>query len=194
MTRYLAEHPEVIAAFLSAVATAFAAWAAWKGPVAAAQASEDLRRKNDEANERKRMKLWVFSTLMQERAYLATVDAVRALNLIDVVFRDSSPVREAWAELYLAYSNTRDVPAHVQDERLRAMLKEMAVDLEIADKLRGDDLGRIYYPQAIAEEEQLRQLERKVSLSRLQGQVSPTANTVSDSATSTTPTWPPRPE
>jgi hypothetical protein len=161
--------------------------------MAAAEAAEELKRKNDDANERKRLKMWIFSTLMQERAYLATIDGVRALNLIDVVFRDAGNVREAWANLFLAYSTDSKVPEHAKDERLRNMLKEMAADIGIADKLRGDDLGRVYYPQAIAEEEELRQLERKVSLSRLQQQLSPTSNTVEPASPAQNP-WPPRPE
>lgn len=192
MTGYFLQNPAVLAAFLSAVATGIAAWAAWKGPVAAARAAEDLRRNNDDLHERRRLKMWVFSTLMQERAYIASIDAVRALNLIDVVFRDASPVREAWANLFLAYATDSAVPRHVQDERLRLLLREMAIDLGIADSLRGDDLGRVYYPQAIEEEERLRQLERKVALGRLQNQLNPTANTVVEN--SNTSAWPPRPE
>lgn len=192
MISYILDHPEVVAAFLSAVATGIAAWAAWKGPVAAARAAEDLRRSNDDIYERRRLKMWVFSTLMQERAYIASIDAVRALNLIDVVFRDATEVREAWANLFLAYATDSTVPRHVQEERLRLLLREMALDLGIANSLRGDDLGRVYYPQAIEEEERLRQMERKVALSRIQSQLNPTANTVVDSPAPVV--WPPRPE
>lgn len=193
MIDYIQAHPEVVAAFLSAVATGIAAWTAWKGPLAAAKAAEELRRNNDDLHERRRLKMWVFSTIMQERAYIASIDAVRALNLIDVVFRDSTPVREGWANLFSAYATDSTVPRHVQEERLRLLLREMAVDLGISDNLRGDDLGRVYYPQAIEEEERVRQLERKVALGRLQNQINPTANTVVESDSAITP-WPPRPE
>lgn len=192
MIDYLANHPEAIAAFLSALATGFAAWSAWIGPMAAAKAAEKLRRQNDETYETRRLKLWIFTTLMQERAYMASIDAVRALNLVDVVFRDAVPVREAWAELFAAYGPENKIPDHVRQERLRHLLKEMASDIGIADTLRGDDLGRVYYPEAIAEEELLRQMERKVSLTRLQAQLNPTANAAPEATAEESP-WPPRP-
>lgn len=95
----LAQWLAVTAAVMSALATGLAAWATWKGPLAAAKAAERLRRQGDDDAERRRLKLWVFTALMQERGFLASIDAVRALNLIDVVYRDSTALREAWAAL-----------------------------------------------------------------------------------------------
>lgn len=103
---------------------------------------------------------------MQERALVASEDSVRALNLIDIVFRDSMQVREAWAELYNAFANG-EVTEHERQARLRALLREIAIDLGIQDTLRIDDFGRIYFPNALAEAEKVRQLETKAALERL---------------------------
>jgi hypothetical protein len=120
---------------------------------------------------------------------LATTEGVRALNLIDVIYYDCRTVREAWAELFLSFDASKKMPQHVQEERLRKLLIAMAADLGVADQLRSDDFGRVYYPNALAEEERVRQLERQAALARLQGQT-PTANTAAPQIASL---WPPKP-
>ena len=185
----LLDHPEVVAAFLSAVATLFAAIAAWRGPKSAAKLAEALRRESEKQNEAKRLKLFIFTSLMQERAYLASTEAVRALNLIDVVFHDSRDVREAWSDLFLAFNPDHQVPRHAVEERVRRLLRATAEDIGISDSLRTDDLGRIYHPTALAEEEELRRRERQNALRRLQGDVPATEN-----AAVSPELWPPKPD
>lgn len=163
--------PDVIAAVsagLSAIATLFAAMAAWRAPKNAARLAEDLRQANEKSTEQRRMKFYIFTTLMQERAAVYSSDAVRALNLIDVVFAASGKVREAWAELYNAYGD-RQASDFDKQSKLRTLLKEMADDLGLSSGLRVDDFGRVYFPNALAEEEELRMLERKNALERLKG-------------------------
>jgi hypothetical protein len=104
------------AAIFSAIATGLAAFATWRAPTAAARLAETLRRDSERAQERQKNKLHVFAMLMQERAAIYSENAVRALNLIDVVFVDSRKVREAWAELFLIFS-TNPIPPHVLEER-----------------------------------------------------------------------------
>ena len=94
-----AETYSLIAAIFSAVATGFAAVASWRAPITAARLAERLRRDMQQSEERRRQKIQVFTTLMQERSAIWTEAAVRALNGIDVVFNDARPVREAWAAL-----------------------------------------------------------------------------------------------
>jgi hypothetical protein len=77
------------AAIFSAIATGLAAFATWRAPTAAARLAETLRRDSERAQERQKNKLHVFAMLMQERAAIYSENAVRALNLIDVVFVDS---------------------------------------------------------------------------------------------------------
>ena len=90
--------PQVLAAWFSALATLFAAYAALRGPISAAEAAELMREKSERASEQRRQKLNVFTTLMQERAAYYSLEAVKSFNLIDVVFNESRSVRDSWSE------------------------------------------------------------------------------------------------
>jgi hypothetical protein len=162
-------------ALASAVATAFAAYASWRGPRAAAEIAEKLRRDAENYNERKRQKFWVFATLMQERSAIWTENAVRALNMIDAVFHDIRPVREAWAELYIKL-NAPNVQSLGYADDLRRLLTAMATDVGLANEFGHADAARIYIPNALAQERLVRDLEREQALTRLKDS-SPTANT-----------------
>lgn len=181
---------QVFMALATLATAALAAFATWRAPLSAAELAEQLRQAHQLIDERRRHKLNVFATLMQERAALHSVDGVRALNLIDVVFHDCRPVREAWTELHLSFDSSRNIPRHAQDERLRILLIAMATDLGLGDQLRNDDFGRVYYPTALSEEEFVRQLERKAAIARLQGQPA-SANTAPEAVKSL---WPPAPD
>lgn len=170
MIEYASSNPAVVAAFLSFLATAFAALATWQGPRSAAQLAERIRHEKEKENERRRMKMHVFSTLMQERATIASIDSVRMLNSIDFVFSDAPTVREAWAELFVIF-HTDGVPhPQLREEKLRSLLREMASDLGMSDTLKVDDLGRIYYPNALAREEELRALQQERALLAIRSQ------------------------
>lgn len=185
--------PSVFAAFLSAVAAIAAAVATWRGPLAAAKMAETLRQQSADAQEARRIKLNVFAAVMQERADISAEDSVRAFNLIDLAFSDSITVREAWAELHQAL-NTAPLVNHVVDERLRRLLREMASDLGLSSKLKQDDFGRVYFPTALAEERNVRRLERAAALARLTGAISPVSNAASNDREDLTDSkWPPKP-
>jgi hypothetical protein len=126
---------------------------------------------------------------MQERAEIYSENGVRALNLIDVVFNDARKVREAWAELFLIFSSN-PMPPHVLEERLRRLLIAMAEDIGLGDGIRTEHIGRVYRPNAIAQERMIRDLQRQQALTALQTQTSPAANT----ATTVVSQWPPKPE
>lgn len=180
----------LITAALSALATMFAAWAAIKGPKAAAKIAEQLRAQSEMLNERRRLKLFVFTTLMRERANLTSVDAVNALNLIDIAFIDVRKVREAWADLYAGFEPTARRGEDVQAEKVKALLREMADDIGLSDNLRSDDFNRIYYPTAIAEAHRLQSQQIKRGLEALSGQPQSDTNAAEDIPEG----WPPRPE
>ncbi len=180
--------PAVVAASLSAVAAVAAAVATWRAPISAAKMAEKLRRQGDNELESRRFRLNVFALLMQGRAELASEDTVRALNSIDVAFNKSVSVREAWAELYQALG-TSPMQNHVVDERVRKLLREMAQDLGIADTLRLDDFARTYFPTALAQDREMRALQRRETLRQLTGVSAPELNTADPSAS----LWPPPP-
>lgn len=162
--------------------------ATWRAPITAARLAEQLRRSAQQAEERRRQKLQVFTTLMQERAAIYTEEAVRALNVIDVVFNDARPVREAWAALIHALDPQQNVPPHALQDRIRELLANMATDLGLADEIRIDDLNRVYLPKPLAQERFIRDMERQAALARLQ-QGAPAANV----APSQAGMWPPPP-
>lgn len=191
MTDWIPFRPEAITAFLSFLAAAFAAYATWRAPISAAEHGENLRQRGTKEAHSQQLKFYVFSTLMQERAFLATSDAVKALNLIDVVFHDSREVREAWAELFIAFDRSKSIPNHVTEERQRKLLRAMAHDIGMSDNLRLDDFGRVYYPDAIAQEDHVRRLEREIRLRNLLGQSAPTTE---KSPAPKNDIWPPEPE
>lgn len=179
----------LIAAIMSAVAAIAAAIATWRGPLAAANLAETLRRTGENVSEQRRMKLYIFTTIMQERARTWSADCVRAFNLIDVVFAANQKVRDAWASCLASYDGARAVPAHEQETRLHALLREIALDLGMSENLRLDDFARVYYPTALLEENRLQDLQRRTALAQLQGGASPSANT----ATSQVSVYPARP-
>src|SRR4051794_31449009 len=92
-----------LATLAAAVAAVFSAMAAYRAPVNAAKLASKLQ--SDNLN--RQIKLNVFATLMQNRASIADLEAVKMLNIIDVVFADSKPVRIAWVELYNAFNDRR---------------------------------------------------------------------------------------
>ena len=179
----------LLIAIFSAIATAFAAFATWRAPTSAAKLAEALRRDAERLDERQKRKLYLFSMLMQERTQIASENAVRALNLIDVVFNESREVREAWSELFLAF-HMKPLLQHVIDERLRKLLGAIAKDVGLADELRSDDLGRVYFPIVQAQEQFIKDMQRQQILASLQGQNSAGASAPALQNT----TWPPKPD
>jgi hypothetical protein len=179
----------LMAAIFSALATGLAAFATWHAPRAAAKLAEDLRREGERNHERQKNKLHVFAMLMQERAAIYSENGVRALNLVDVVFNDSREVRDAWADLFRIFSVNPLSPL-VLEERLHKLLVAMAKDIGLADQLRPDDIGRVYYPNAIAQDQMIRAKQREQMLATLsQTQTSPATNV---EASPKAP-WPPKP-
>ncbi len=102
---------------------------------------------------------------MQARGHL-TPDGVRAFNLIDVVFAESPAAKDAWAELYNAYSSNM-VPAHENDRLLKSLIRVITEDIGLSDKIRTDDLGRVYYPNFIAEQVEIEARQRRQAIARL---------------------------
>ncbi|RWM57437.1 DUF6680 family protein [Mesorhizobium sp.] len=175
MIEYIAQNPATVSAFLSAVAAMAAVFATWQGPRSAAMLAEKIRKDTEQDNERRRMKVQVFATLMQERATIASIESVRMLNSIDFVFSDSPGVREAWADLFAIF-HTAEVPhTQLREEKLRVLLKEMGADIGLSNTLKVDDIARIYYPNALAREEEVRMWRQEQALLQIRSQGQQTA-------------------
>lgn len=182
----MTENLTLLTAIFSAIATAFAAFASWTAPRSAATLAEALRRDAERHDERQKRKLEVFAMLMQERAQIYSENGIRALNLIDVVFNETREVREAWSELFLAFQ-MKPLLQHVVDERLRKLLGAIAKDIGLADELRNDDLGRVYFPLIQEQEQFIKEMQRQQILASFQGQNAA-------GATGQNTAWPPKPD
>jgi hypothetical protein len=169
---------QALAALFSALAATAAAYTAWKGPITAARIAEAMRQENDKILQKHRIKLNVFGALMEGRSAWYSPETVNAFNLIDIAFIDNTKVRDAWAALYVSLDENKRIPEHEKQTRFRNMLKEMADDLGLSTSLRLDDFDRVYFPNALQEEQNLKFLQRKESLRVLMANsASPSANT-----------------
>jgi hypothetical protein len=169
---WLATIAAIWAAFATtwaAIATSRAVAVTRKAPIDAAQLAASLQ----DASERRRLKLWVFATIMQNRAFIGETDSVKALNLIDTVFHDVPQVRDAWANFFAALNDERNFPPTgpmpVIDERRTTLLASMARELGLVEDFRPDDFTRVYLPQTILSEMQIRNLQRRAALNALSG-------------------------
>lgn len=186
---------QIIAAFAAvcaAVATGFAAWTAYFGPIRAARLAEDLRTVTEVRTNRERAKLNILGSLMTHRRSFWLPEPVSAFNLIDLVYNDNQEVRAAWAEMYLSVT-TKSIPQHVQEEKLRRLLSAMSKDLKLADDLRTDDFGRIYHPDAMFEEQLVQAYQRKAALEAFTRKDTP-PGTDSSSSEEVSDVFPPKPK
>jgi hypothetical protein len=180
-----------LTAFLSMIATGLAALATYRAPILAAKVAERLRTEGEKASEQRRLRTFVFFTLMQERVTLASPQSVQSLNAIDSVFHDCGPVREAWADLYHALNRPDASSRSSVEEKQRELLRQMAVHLGLSDSLKRDDFSRIYYPTAMAEEAHLRNLRMAAEKKSLE-EPRPQANVAPMFAGAGSP-YPPKP-
>jgi hypothetical protein len=182
-----------IAASLSAIATGLAAYATWRVPFRAAEYAENRRNVIDTNNEKMRLKRLIFFTLMQERAAIYSNESVKALNSIDIIFHDDQNVRDAWAELYASLHPENGIPEHTKSDKIKTLLKEIASVIGLSNTLRNDDFLRIYYPRVMADEENLRHLQRKSVINQLISQSENEDEIGDNTASKTINLFPPKP-
>lgn len=112
------------------------------GPVAALWVQRIL----DEERDKKNRKLWIFKTLMSNRATRLAPLYVQALNLIDVEFTEpkEKAIREAWKELLDLYTNFKTTHNATEQvgELTAALLAEMA-------KVLGYDFDKVYLKKGV---------------------------------------------
>jgi hypothetical protein len=149
----------VIAAILVGIATIIAIV---RGPIVALR----IQRAIEDERATKNRKLWIFKTLMSNRATRMAPVFVQALNLIDVEFTAASekPVRDAWKEAQDHFSDWgKQTPEQKQtqakanldraDELLSEMLVRMGTTL-------GYSFDKVYvkkgwyYPEGLGDMEQ----------------------------------------
>jgi hypothetical protein len=143
-----AEEWQAIAGVATFCAALVAVWATFKAPERAAQFAETLRLQSAEEEQSKRLKLWVFTTLMQYRSAIANINAVSALNVIDVVFHDDRDVRDAW-RLFLTCANTKPLNSAMLIDRYNAILEKMSRNLNLLTSITVFDIQNSYYPEGL---------------------------------------------
>lgn len=185
--------PEIAVSSIAAIGTMLAAYFAWSIPRKIAVLAEKMRQESETNHDARRFKLNIFAAIMQERANLFSEDCVRALNSIDVAFNGSVSVREAWAELFKVLNYRPGAPDYIIEERTRRLLQAMAIDLGLGDSLRSDDLGRVYYPEAIARQRQVSMHQTNAQYEQLMRSLK-TEGGVTTEVDGTDSLWPPAPK
>ena len=127
--------------------------------------TEKLNAKNRDHD----LKLRIFAELMANRHSPVNAEGIRALNLIDVVFKDSFAVKEDWSRYYAYLSDERlnnDAGYAIRDEAKQELLTSMAKCIEVKN-LSNVDLRRIYSPAVFAEEQAIANYERQYKMNQV---------------------------
>lgn len=123
--------------------------------------------------EKRKDKMQIFQCLMTKRITgWAGLDAVNALNSIDIVFSDCEAVRNQWAVLLSKYR--RDITAQEQYREQCKLLELMANDLGYKDKITWDIIQNPYYPEGLAKQIEINSqiLDGQVAWANAAGQLS----------------------
>jgi len=144
------------------------------GPIAAVLTQIYVQRRQEKRNQ----KLWVFGTLMSNRATVIAPDFVRALNYIDVVFYKNEDVRSKWKAL-LSHYNSDLYKAEPVDPKTFEKARDLTAELltEIAKDLNYEFnythiKENAYYPQGHVEIERQSSQLREFGIAVLKGEAS----------------------
>jgi hypothetical protein len=119
---------------------------------------------------RESAKLQLFSTLIATRHDALASDAIRSLNLIDLVFAHDLPVREAWSRYYAALMDQNlNIPVGytIREERRRDLLLAMIEAMDLSERISSADLLRTYVPTLVGEQAYIGLLERTAKIAAL---------------------------
>lgn len=103
-------------------------------------------------NEKRKEKMEVFKQLMVSRVISGTIDYVKTLNALDVVFADSPKVRKAWQELYNEYAKSNVDHIAILSKRAKLIIS-VANDLGYNGKIEWDEIiEHPYVPNWLVDE------------------------------------------
>lgn len=162
----------LVVACLSVVVAIAAVIATFKAPVIALH----LQKKQDEDKERTNRKMWIYRTLMANRATRINPNFVQALNSIDMEFtaEDEKEVRDAWRELLDHYNDWAKMGDEVANVRKATdLLSELLVKMgnSLGYKFARLDVKKaFYYPEGLSTVEQEQHALRRAALNLLSGQ------------------------
>jgi len=105
--------------------------------------------------ERKKAKMYLFSTLISTRHSPITEETVRALNMIDVLFYDKPKVRQLWREYFeMLYNEGLNNPLGWEQRQKKniELIHEMGKCLGYGKSISHLDVERVYYPVGLGQQ------------------------------------------
>jgi hypothetical protein len=161
--------------FASIIVAVVAVVAALRAP----RISWMLNQRSQEEAAKRKTKVWIFSQLMEHRHTSISHEAVRAFNLIDLAFHDEKDVRNTWRDYHSMISNPAFFSSSVSMELVRQKRTELLSLM--AQRLGYDidrfDVERIYFPNWLAQNEEINDLERAARLTALRNGTTPEVTT-----------------
>lgn len=151
-----ADNVQAVAAVFTFLAACVAVWAAFRAPKLAAAFAEELRQRSTAADEARRQKIWILSTLMQHRATFEFPDAVNALNAISLVFVEDQEVRDAYTHFLAAAGRKGSEFQHAElRERYLALIEKIVRNLGMNRKITVADIHEGYFPHFMSKQRML---------------------------------------
>jgi hypothetical protein len=163
---------QAVAAVATFLAACVAVWATFRAPKVAAEFAEALRTATSRADEQRRQKLFIFATLLENRAHIVAPACVSALNLIDLVFIDDREVRDALVH----FRSSTDGPASNAErtvERYLFIIEKIARNIGLSEKITISDIQTPYYPTGLSNVHEAERLELEERLARLKAGAKP---------------------
>ena len=170
--------PEILVGIATVVVYTITVIAIFRGPIIALR----VQRKQDDEREAKIRKMWIFKTIMSNRATRWNPTCVQALNMIDIEFNHKSEkaVCDAWKELldhYNDWGNKTPEQRKIDDKRDLEKANDLLANLLVPmGKSLGYEFDRVYikkafyYPEGLNIMEQEQHMLRKSLLNLLSGQ------------------------
>lgn len=152
------------AALLTMIAAIAALVIAAKAPRLAAAFAEKYRRESAAEEERQKMRMLVFFSLMKHRVEVLAPDARAAINLVDVAFSDVEDVRDA-RRLFIQATVAQPYSATAIIERYHAIIEAVARALGY-DSIKGFDVRTGYYPEGVGKLDEAALVEAEEKIAR----------------------------
>ena len=118
-------------------------------------ASVIIGQKLQDRHERRKDKLELFKTLMMSRNGW-TIESVRALNILDIVYSDDEMVRIAWKNYYdkLCVENPTDTEQKKMQDAQYELLEAIAQSLGYKETITWKTIQKPYKPKGMVEAEE----------------------------------------
>ena len=96
-------------------------------------------------HEKRKEKIEILKILMARRVLANSIEYVNALNTIDIIFADSSKVKEAYKKLYEAYHQP-NYDVSKSQMMLTKLIETIVADVGYKEKITWDTIQQPYYP------------------------------------------------